>query len=82
MLFDQIKDEVQRRASGVAVGVVQVSALEGDRAEEGFHGDWAILVDDFAGQRRDVVRDELAVIEKILDDAAGFAGEGVAQAGF
>jgi hypothetical protein len=39
-------------------------------------------VDDFSGQRRHVVRDELAVIEKILDDAAGIAGEGVAQSGF
>jgi len=79
MVLNQIQAEVKRSAAVVTVRMVEVATLEDNRAEEGLHGDRATGVDDFSGQRRGVVGDELPVVEEFFDDAAGVAGEGVAQ---
>jgi len=63
----------------VTVRVVEIAALEDNGTEEGLHGDRATGVNDFSGQRRRVVGDELSAGEEFFDDAAGVAGEGVAQ---
>jgi len=80
--FGQVEGQVQRGASAAALGVVEIAAPQRDGAEEGVDGDGAVFVDGFAGQRGSVVGDELAVVEKVLDDPAGIAVESVAQAGF
>ena len=76
---DQIQAEVKWCAAVVAVRMIEVATLEDNGTEEGLHVDRAGGVDDFSGQRRGVVGDELAVVEEFLDDAAGVAGEGIAQ---
>jgi hypothetical protein len=76
---DQIQAEVKRCAAVVTVRMIEVATLEDNGTEEGLHVDGASGVDDFSGQRRGVVGDELAVVEEFLDDAAGVAGEGIAQ---
>ena len=76
---DQIKAEVKRCSAVVTVRVVEVAALEDNGAEEGLHVDRAGGVDGFPRQRTGVVGDELPVVEEFLDDAAGVAGEGIAQ---
>lgn len=63
VVFAEIEGVVERCASAVAVGVVEVAAFEGDGAEDGVDGDGAVLVDCFAGEWRGVVGDELAVVE-------------------
>ena len=77
----EIKDEVERGAPAVAVGVVEIAALEDDGAKKCVDGDGAVVADGFAGKRRGVVGDELAVVEQFLDDVPGVAGKGVAQSG-
>ena len=82
MMLGDIKDEVERGAAAVTVGVVKVAAFEGDGAQQGVNGDGAVVVDGFAGQREGVVGDELAVVKHFLDDGTGVTGKGVAQAVF
>lgn len=82
MMLGDIKDQIERGAAAVTVGVVKVAALERDGAKQGVNGDGAVVVDGFAVQRRGVVGDELAVVKQLLDDATGITGKGVAQAGF
>ena len=80
-MLGEIKGEIQRRASAVAVGVVKVTALERDGAKQGVDGNGAVFMNGLAGKWRGVVGDELAVVEQVLDDAPRVAGKGVAQAG-
>jgi len=77
--LNQIQAEVKRCTAVVTVRMIEVATLEDNGTEEGLHVDGASGVDDFSGQRRGVVGDELAVVEEFLDDAAGVAGEGIAQ---
>ena len=63
VVLGEIKGEVERGATAVAVGVVEVAAFEFDRAEEGLDIEGAALMDGFAGKRQGVVRDELTVVE-------------------
>jgi len=63
MMFGDIKDEIERGASAVALGVMEVAAFERDGAKQSVNGDGAVVVDGFAGQREGVVGDELAVVE-------------------
>ena len=81
VVLGEIKGEIQRRASAVAVGVVKVTALERDGAKQGVDGNGAVFMNGLAGKWRGVVGDELAVVEQVLDDAPRVAGKGVAQAG-
>lgn len=78
MMLGDIKDQVERGAAAVTLGVVKVTALERDGAKQGVNGDGAVVVDGFAGQREGVVGDELAVVKQLLDDATGITGKGVA----
>lgn len=80
-MFRDVEDQVQRGASAAALGVVEISASQRDGAEEGLDRDGTVFVDGLAGERRDVVGEELAVVVQVFDDAAGVAGESVAQAG-
>ena len=80
-VLGEIKGEVERGATAVAVGVVEVAALKCDGAKEGVNEDGAVVVDGLAGKRRGVVRDELTVIEQVFDDAPRVAGKGAAQSG-
>lgn len=82
MMLGDIKDQVERGAAAVTVGVVKVTALERDGAKQGVNGDGAVVVDGFAVQRRGVVGDELAVVKQLLNDTTGVTSKGVAQAGF
>ncbi len=80
VMFGEVEDQVQRGAPGAASGVVEIAAPERDGAEEGVDADGAAAVNGLAGQRGGVVREGLAVVVEVFDDAAGIAGEGVAQA--
>jgi len=76
---DEVEGLVQRGSSAVTLGMMEVTALEDNRAEEGLHGDGTLAMNDFARERRSVVGYELPVVEKFLDDAPGVTGEGGAQ---
>lgn len=77
----EIENEIQWRATAVAVGVVKVTAMERDGAKQGLNRNGAVVVDGFAGKWRGVVGNELAVVEQVFDNAARVAGKGVAQTG-
>lgn len=51
VMFGEIKGEVQRRATAVALGVVKVAALECDGAKQGVNGNGAVVVNGLAGKR-------------------------------